>query len=94
MKYLINRCWGGFSISEQALAAIGMEDKYSASDYFRTYSPLIEMVEVKGSDFVSGRCAKLKIVEIPDEATDWELNDYDGMESIIAVVDGKIQHIA
>ena len=39
---------------------------------------------------VDGYCAELEVVEIPDGATDYYLNEYDGMESIIYVLDGKL----
>jgi redox-sensitive bicupin YhaK (pirin superfamily) len=35
---------------------------------------------------------RLRLVEIPDTMTDWEKNDYDGIETITYVVDGKIYH--
>lgn len=50
------------------------------------------MVE-RDAEAASGRCAVLMVVEIPDNATDWELDEYDGLESIIYVADGKIHHI-
>ena len=31
-------------------------------------------------------------VEIPDEATDWEVLDHDGLEHVIYVLDGTIYH--
>jgi hypothetical protein len=46
------------------------------------------------AEAINGACAKLKVVEIPEEATDWELNEYDGLESITYVVDGKLHHIS
>jgi hypothetical protein len=46
----------------------------------RTDPKLIQVIEELG-DRANGRCAKLKIVEIPD-GTDYEIDDYDGMESI------------
>ena len=29
---------------------------------------------------------------IPDNATDWDIEDYDGNETLIYVVDGKIHY--
>ena len=34
-----------------------------------------------------------RVVEIPEEATDWELFPEDGPEGIIAVIDGKLKFI-
>ena len=41
---------------------------------------LVQVVEELGTD-ANGSCAELKIVEIPD-GVDWEIDEYDGMESI------------
>ncbi len=49
-------------------------------DLERTDPNLIKVVkELK--DKANGSCAKLKIVTIPD-GTEWEISDYDGMESV------------
>ena len=53
---------------------------------------LVDLIETEGADSVSDR-SDLKVVEIPDDATDWELKEFDGMEQIIAVVNGKLVHI-
>lgn len=47
---------------------------------FRTDPRLIEVVERLG-DEAGGRCAKLEVIEIPDD-TDWLIDEYDGMETI------------
>ena len=89
MKYVINRCWGGFGISDECVKKLGLSDRWSVD---RTDERLIKMVE-EDSASASGHFARLVVVEIPDEATDWELTDYDGVEEIIAVIDGKIVHL-
>ena len=87
MKYVINSNWGGFSIPEEVKSVF---NKYwnGSDDYDpRTDEVLINWVLTHKNE------TDLKVVEIPDEATDWELNEYDGWESIIAVVNGKLIHI-
>ncbi len=42
---------------------------------------LIELVETLGSDAVSGQCARLKVIEIPDHV-EWCIEEYDGMERV------------
>lgn len=105
MKIVINECYGGFSITynPDIFKALNIDNEYA--DVSRTDPVLIDLVEkemamntnsngyVMTYRIVSGSCARLKVVEIPDEATDWEIDEYDGSESIIYVVDGKIQHI-
>jgi len=90
MKIVINDCYGGFGLSDIAVKALGLRNSRSYID--RTDERLIALVEAC-SDTASGPYAELKVVEIPDSATDWELEEYDGLESILAVVDGKIVHI-
>lgn len=41
---------------------------------------LIKVVEELGKE-ANGRCAELKIVEIPD-GVEWEIDEYDGVESV------------
>ena len=91
MKIVINSCFGGFGLSDFAVETLGLEDRHSSID--RTDPELIYIIEKFGSEACSGYCAELEVVEIPDNATDWELDEYDGSESIICVVDGKIHHI-
>ena len=53
---------------------------FSTHDIKRDEPILIKVVEELG-EAAAGRHAKLKIVEIPDGVV-WELDEYDGMESI------------
>ena len=87
MKYVINVNWGGFSVPEEVKPAYNAY--WNGSDDYepRTDEALINWVLAHKNE------TGLKVVEIPDEATDWELNEYDGWESIIAVVNGKLIHI-
>ena len=87
MKIVINVCFGGFSIKEEIANQYGFNN-YSES---RTNKKLIELIE-SGVD-CNGYCAKLAVVDIPDQATDYFIDDYDGCERIVYVVDGKIHFI-
>lgn len=89
MKIVINRCFGGFSLSDDAVRRLYLESPYS--DIERTDPRLVALVE-EDAEMASGYCAELAVVEIPDTATDWEVDEYDGAESIIYVVDGLIYH--
>jgi len=90
MKIVINGCYGGFGLSKRVMKALGIEHEYEVA---RTDKRLIELVERCGSDYVSrGDCTSLEVVEIPDEATDWTIREYDGLETIIYVVDGKLHY--
>jgi hypothetical protein len=81
MKIVINVEFGGFGYD----VAEKFEDfVYKYSDD-RTNPELIQFVENQPEE-----CGQLAVVEIPDNATDYMINEYDGLESVIYVVDGKI----
>ena len=84
MKIVINTCFGGFSIKDEIVSQYGFS-KYSES---RTNKKLIELIE-SGVD-CNGCYANLAVVDIPDRATDYFINDCDGNERIIYVKDGKL----
>lgn len=90
MKICINACFGGFGLSDEALQMLGFETRYPQIS--RTDPRLIEVVSTLG-EAANGFCARLAIVDIPDEATDWEIDEYDGAEGIIYVLDGKLHHL-
>lgn len=94
MKIVINRCFGGFSLSDKCALALGGEPHSVTSilvyytfpndkseEDFRTSPELIHLMETKGSEWCSGRCAELKVVEIPD-GVDYIITEYDGLEQI------------
>lgn len=89
MKVILNKCYGGFSLSPQAIAAARIDDSWSYGNA-RFNKSLIRLIEKHGSQWASGLYADLHVVSIPDEATDYHIDEYDGMESIIYVVDGKL----
>ena len=81
MKMVINADYGGFGcgVEEQYEDwVLGLED-----DRFNT--ELVEFVETHPNE-----CGDLAVVIIPDDATDWEMNEYDGYESVTYVLNGKI----
>ena len=87
MKFVINACYGGFGIKKSIAEQYGF-DRYAED---RDNPKLISLIE-SGVD-CSDDCAELKVVDIPDNTTDYEFDEYDGFESITYVVDGKIHHL-
>lgn len=81
MKIVLNRDYGGFGHN----AAEGFYHLVSEYEDDRTHPNLIVLVEDYPAD-----CGDLEIVEIPDNNTDYYIQEYDGIETIIYVVDGKI----
>lgn len=82
MKVVINRCYGGFGLSKEAMDLLGHEYWWDWDDIdMRTDPKLVAIVEKMGSEFCSGQHAKLKVVEIPDDV-EWYIDNYDGLETI------------
>jgi hypothetical protein len=87
MKVVINRCFGGFSLSKEAYDFLGLEwDGYGFAfkepePEIRTDPKLIECVKTLGSKKASGRCAQLKVVRVPDNI-EWYIDNYDGLETV------------
>lgn len=87
MEYVVNETFGGFYIPDAALSLMDGYCVWEDGDDIRTHPALIDWVKNHEDE------TDLAVVTIPEEATDWELDEYDGAEHIIAVVDGKIVHI-
>lgn len=87
MKLVVNKCFGGASLSPEVAKELNM----NPYNFLRTDSKLIKMVK-EDSEKVNGFTAKLEVVEIPEETTDYEINDYDGIETVTYVVNGKLYH--
>ena len=95
MKVVINRCYGGFGVSEAVYKELGLKwDGYGFldnedfgifydADYyaFRQDPQLIAVIEKLGTEKASGSGSNLKIVDIPDDV-DWYIRDYDGLEAV------------
>ena len=95
MKIVVNKRYGGFGLSKEAREMLKdlVGDKFDLLNYYdkawRTDKNLITVVETLG-DNANSKFAKLVVVKIPNKSTDWDLEEYDGLEDIIYVVDGKI----
>lgn len=91
MKIVINVCYGGFSLSDEASDFFAKKLEWVNEFDLRTNPLFIQKVE-ENSQWVSSDYSKLRVVEIPDEATDWDIDEYDGFERIIYVKDGRIYY--
>ena len=83
MKVVINKCVGGYSLSEEAYKFLGLEWSGYGIAYMEDRSDpyLVECVESLG-DEASGDYAALKVVEIPDDV-EWEIAEYHGIEEVV-----------
>ena len=82
MKVVINKCFGGYSLSLEAQKFLGCTSAYDY-EHDRTNPILVAYIEKLGEK-ADGDCAELKIVEIPD-GTNFVIESYDGMEHIAEV---------
>ena len=82
MKVVINGCYGGFSLSDEALAYLGIPggSRYSYDDD-RTNPKLVECVEKLGEAVNHDSASYLYVVEVPDDVK-WTITDYDGLEQV------------
>lgn len=85
-KVVINRCFGGYGLSLEAIAmlkTLGVEDanRYSFSGDGRDDERLLKVIETLGEK-ADTAYSNLQIVEIPDDVQDWYIDEYDGNESI------------
>ena len=97
MKVVINKCYGGFSLSQAVIKELGFESIDHCAKYgfvynndfglsgdgeeCRKHPKLIEAIEKVGIENASGRLANLVIVDVPDNAS-WYIDNYDGIETL------------
>ena len=87
-RIVINDCYGGFGLSDKAtkrykeLAGIEDPEFYDRS-IPRDDPYLVKIVREMGSA-ANGRCANLKIVEVPADVN-WIIEEYDGVEWVAEV---------
>ena len=90
MKIVVNRCYGGFKLSEEAYNFLGLKwDGYGFlsvceddENYMERNDPrLVKCVETLAERANGGFGTKLEVVEIPDDVK-WYISDYDGFETI------------
>lgn len=93
MYVILNKCFGGFSLSEKACAQLNCSMYEYSEDLvgLRSDYNLVACVDRLG-DEADGPCASLKKVWMPDDATDWDIHEYDGYETLIYVLDGKLHY--
>jgi len=87
-KIVINRCFGGFGLSDKACEMYNDRKGFPADmvtpyDIPRDDADLVAIVEELGEK-ASNRLSALKVVEIPDDVQ-WTVEEYDGLEHVAEV---------
>lgn len=82
-KIVINKCFGGFGLSELALTeylklSTLSREQLSVHSIARDDTVLVKIVEDLG-DQSWGDHSELKIIEIPSDV-EWQIDEYDGIE--------------
>lgn len=100
MKVVVNRGFGGFDLDKASVdlllqCGVQMPGWYGYEKDFRTNDILVAIVTFNNARarHLGTEPTGLVILDIPDDATDWMIVDYDGAERIIYVLDGKLHEI-
>ena len=85
-KVVLNNCYGGFSLSKKACKFLGLKpsDYLASRLYVRDDPKLVECIEVLGEE-ANGLCADLVIVEYDDLNYRYDIDNHDGLESLVLV---------
>ena len=87
-KILVNTSFGGFGLKDEYFD--DFLKRTHGLDDIREDEKLIALVE-QGVD-IGDSIADIGLAEIPDNATDYVVEEYDGKEMVLYVVDGKIRY--
>lgn len=87
-KILINTSFGGFELKDEYFEDFMVRTQ--GLDDIREDEKLIALVE-QGIN-IGDNYSDIGIAEIPDNATDYVIEEYDGKETVLYVVDGKIRY--
>lgn len=86
MKIVLNRAYGGYHLPHPYAEAKDL-NFYDDSFEVRTDSELIEYLAAHSHE------TDLEVIEFPDEATDYDILEYDGLETLIYVLDGHLYYV-
>lgn len=94
MKILVNCCYGGFGFSDFGVTKLKENNLINDdSDLdIRTNPEVIKLAEKYG-DALFDEYSDVEIEELPDDITDYDIQEYDGYETVIYVLDGKINYL-
>jgi hypothetical protein len=94
MKILVNCCYGGFGFSDFGVAKLKENNLMNSnSDLDLRINPEVIKLAEKYGDELFDKHSDVEIEKLPDNITDYDINEYDGLETVIYVLDGKIYYL-
>lgn len=85
VEVLYNQCYGGFSLSKEAVDELnhtyGWKKSSSEIAECRHDPRLISLFKEKGSKWMSGECSELAVIKLVD-VDGYRITDYDGKENV------------
>jgi hypothetical protein len=85
-KIVINNCYGGFGLSQEAFIELQKLDSEDTPFYHRNNRDSLKLIEVveKLGVRADGEHSELKVVEIPDDV-EYTIEEYGGLEWVSEV---------
>lgn len=88
IEVMVNRCYGGFGLSEKAVAEyckiMGLDNEDGIVDLQRHDPQLLKIVKAMGTKQASGRYANIELQRIPAQYVNhYSICEYDGMETLV-----------
>ena len=85
-KVVLNYCFGGYGLSEEAYEFLGLPwDEFGYEyEHDRENPKLVECVETLGEK-ANGYCAELGVEEYDDYNYTYIIDEYDGSESLVLI---------
>tara|TARA_R110002110_G_scaffold118825_1_gene292962 strand:+ start:145 stop:564 length:420 start_codon:yes stop_codon:yes gene_type:complete len=81
MKIVLNRCFGGFRLSDKCEEMLEKKTGGLSFESERHNEHLVSIVEMYGKNASDSLVSQLEVVEIPDGCK-YHIEEYDGMESV------------
>jgi hypothetical protein len=83
-KVAINRCFGGFRLSQEALSMLNEDLRESIEQgktlIYRSDPALVDVIEKLGPA-ASSTNSNIIVVQVPDDV-EWYIEEYDGLEHV------------
>jgi len=83
MRVVVNVCWGGFNLSDEAFKLYKEYGGTAVKSYVidRTDPILLKVIDELGSERCSDILSELRVIEVPDDVS-WHIAEYDGYEHV------------